>query len=116
VLKVLVLLVVAAGLLQMVITLVQRKRQRAAQSRLWLDGVAARARVIACREVGGYRYGDRRVELELEVVQSSTAQVEVVVPVGALQELQPGCVIDVRYDPEDPTRVALDPMLSGSPH
>ena len=114
-LKVLVLVVVAAGLLQMVVTLVKRKRQRAAQSRLWLDGVGARARVVTCREVGGYRYSDRRVELELEVTQSSTARVEVVVPVGVLPQLQPGCVIDVRYDPDDPTRVALDPMLSGSP-
>lgn len=94
-------------------TLMQNLSNSAAQrNALLATGAAANARVLSVQGTGSYINHAPQVVLDLEVAPSTGAQsfrARCVSIVSQLQipQVQPGCVVPVRFDPMDPSRIAL---------
>ncbi len=79
----------------------------------WLheNGSAASARVMAVHDTGRrYNYNPQiRLELEVEPEDGAPFNAEIILVVSPvhLSGIQPGAMLNVKYDPERPNRVAL---------
>ena len=114
---------IGAGVVLLVVTValsfVRKLRAFAAEGdareQLWTRGTPARARVVRLTATGARRNHDPEVELELELALPDQAPhratVRAFISSLAVPRVQPDCAIDVRVDPADRTRVALDPAL-----
>jgi hypothetical protein len=104
-----------------VLTLARKLRAHAAESdakkELWTRGTPARARVVRLTATGARLNHDPEVELELELAppdqEPHRVTIRAYVSSLAIPRVQPDCHIDVRVDPADKTRVAIDPGLTG---
>ena len=80
-------------------------------------GSPAKATVVAIRETGTRVNGNPVVGFDLEVQAEGRpprrASTRMLVSILAIPRIQPGAVLDVFYDPADPSRVAI--ARSGSP-
>jgi len=115
---------IGAGVVLLVVTVVlslaRKLRASAAEGdarkELWTRGTPARARVVRLTATGARTNHNPEVELELELALPDQAPHRVTVRAYvsslAVPRVQPDCVIDVRVDPADRTRVALDPGLT----
>ena len=111
-------LVLAA--LTVVVFLLYRDRQqgdvRMEMARLWIEGKAAKARVVNISTQGGGLNDHPLVNLELEVQPEGEAPyttfVTEVINLLAIPRIQPDCLIDVRYDPADRSTVVIDESLT----
>lgn len=87
----------------------------AERQRIWTQGAPAQARVVKLRPTGSRINHDPQVELDLEVLapgqEPYQVQLITLVSLVALPRVQPECQLDVRFDPADPKRVAIDPAL-----
>ncbi|MFO7639374.1 MAG: DUF3592 domain-containing protein [bacterium] len=90
------------------------RRQTAAllgRSLLPLDGLPARATVVALSDTGvsAHRNPQVRFELEVQGRDGGTYRVSTTAILSRLvaSRYQPGCVVNVTVDPRDPQRVAL---------
>lgn len=101
------------------VTLTQRARGglalREARKALWTAGTPARARVVSLRKTGARINHDPQVDLELAVQRPGQSPYTVTyrfyVSQLAIPRVQPDCELDVRVDPADDSRVAIDPSL-----
>lgn len=88
---------------------------REARKALWAGGKPARARVVSLRKTGARINHDPQVDLELEVQRLGQSPYTVTyrfyVSQLAVPRVQPDCELDVRVDPADDSRVAIDPSL-----
>lgn len=89
--------------------------EAAARRRLWTEGTPARARIVTLKATGSHLKKDPVVELDLEVLapgqEPYRVPIRTVVSQLAIPRVQPECQLDVRVDPADPKRVAIDPAL-----
>ena len=79
--------------------------QAATYERLAASGLAASATVLGVRQVGGGRFGDPELELELELHLDGAPRVLLhrqIVSRLAARELRLGSALPVRLDPNDP--------------
>jgi len=110
-----VLLVVTVGL-----TLTLKVRagaaRVAAEKQLWADGTPARARVVRIKDTGARINRHPKIEFDLEVTVAGQepfpANLAAYISSIAVPRVQPDCTIDVRVDPNDRTRVVIDPDLT----
>lgn len=76
------------------------------------EGIPATAVIKDLKDTGNRYNNNPQVVMTLEVTPKDgkpyTAQLITVVSVVDLARLQPGSVVNVKYDPKQPTRVALD--------
>lgn len=79
-------------------------------------GIAVNARVVGLKETGGHVSHNPWVALELEIERDEPYRIttEALISTLAIPRIQPGCVIDVWIDPDDPQQVAIDESLSPS--
>lgn len=79
--------------------------------RLLKDGVAATAVIKEMTDTGSRFNRNPEVRLTLEVTpkdgQPYTAQLTTVISTVNVARLHPGAIVNVKYDPEQPTHVAL---------
>ncbi len=88
-----------------------------ASQQLIATGLPAQGRILAVNDVGGSiqiggQLPQHRLQIQVEVhpmngqppFQASTTQL---VSMLAISRVQPGASVDVRYDPMNPTRIAL---------
>lgn len=82
-----------------------------ANRRLLAGGQQAKARILQAEETGAYvnEFPQIRLLLEVQPAGGSSFQSEAVTTVRPLQlsQVQVGNTVDVRYDPADPSKVAL---------
>ncbi len=87
----------------------------AEQQRIWTQGTPTRARVVTLKPTGSRRHQNPQVELGLEVLppgqEPYRVQLITLISLVALPRVQPESQVDVRVDPADPKRVAIDPAL-----
>jgi len=85
---------------------------RAETSRIWSEGKPARARVTNIATRGGGLNDNPLVQFELSVEPEGQDAYQVstsaIIDKLAIPRIQPGCELEVRIDPSDPSRVALD--------
>jgi hypothetical protein len=90
-------------------------REDAARAELWQHGTPTRARVVDLKTTGTRINQSPEVDLELEVTLPDQAPYRVTVrryiSVLSVPRVQPDCMLDVRVDPNDRTKVAIDPAL-----
>ncbi|MGQ0803324.1 MAG: hypothetical protein ACT4PI_05615 [Actinomycetota bacterium] len=83
----------------------------AANRRLLSTGQSAKAKILQAQETGTYvnEMPQIRVLLEVRPTSGSSFQSEAVTTVRPLQlsQIRVGNTVDVRYDPADPSKVAL---------
>jgi hypothetical protein len=98
---------------------VQAKRssaKRAEDTRIWLDGTPAKAKVIDISTKGGGLNDNPLIDIQLDVTPEGEASyralTSVIVNMLAVPRIQPGCEIDVRFDPKDRTKVVIDEKLT----
>ncbi len=76
------------------------------------EGIPATAVIKDLKDTGNRYNNNPQVIMTLEVTPKDgkpyTAQLTTVVSVVDLASLRPGSVINIKYDPKQPTRVALD--------
>jgi hypothetical protein len=74
-------------------------------------GHSAKAKILDANQTGTYINEQPQVRFVLEVTPASGApfqsQAIMTVPQIKVPQVQPGNTVDVRYDPEDPSRVAI---------
>ena len=75
-------------------------------------GLPAKARVLKIWETG-VRVNDDPVvgfllEIDAEGMEPYEAETKALISILWIPQLQPGAVLPVKYDPEDPSRIALD--------
>lgn len=89
---------------------------RAAEARIWHEGAPGIAKVLSISSRGGGMNGHPRVEFELEIQPEAgsayPARASVIIDKLAIPRVQPGCELQVRVDPSDPSRVALDESVT----
>lgn len=117
-------ILIGVGVAMMIITvgltIANRVRASVAQSdarkQLWATGTPARARVVALEATGSAINTSPQVDLELEVTLPDQAPRRVTFRVYvsplAIPRVQPDCMLDVRVDPNDPSRIAIDPNIA----
>ena len=75
------------------------------------QGIAATAVIKAVTDTGNRYNNNPQIKLTLEVTPKDgkpyLAELITVVSVVDLSRLQPGAIINIKYDPEQPTHVAL---------
>ena len=92
-------------------------------ARLLSTGSRAKARVLRVRETGtsvqtgGHRQLMVRLDVEVHVVgqRPVSAKLAPLVSEVHIPQVQPGAWLDVRYDPMDPTKVALEALGATPP-
>ena len=75
-------------------------------------GLPAKARVLKIWETG-VRVNDDPVvgfllEIDAEGMEPYEAETKALISILWIPQIQPGAVLPVKYDPEDPSRIALD--------
>ena len=89
---------------------------RVEAGRIWASGTPATARVIKLTAAGGSLNRNPFVDLELEVTNGTAppyiATTHVLISSLAIPRVQPECKINVRVDPQDATKVLVDPDLT----
>ncbi len=79
--------------------------------RILKEGISATAVVKEAKDTGTRYFGKPKVRLTLEVKpesgESYQAEIITIVSHNTLSKLQPGAVIHVKYDPKQPTYIAL---------
>ena len=89
----------------------RREKEAAAEQELLATGAAAAARILSIAETGMYVDDRPQVRLVLEVSPEDgptyEATVNKAVSLLHIPRIQPGLLVDVRYDRADPTRLAL---------
>ena len=103
-----------AAVVALVLFLAGPLLMRYAQDRdILASGDPAPARVVEVIDTGRRVNANPQVRLKLEVQPAGDepfpAEVVVVLSAVSLQKVRPGSVVAVKYDPEDPSRVALAP-------
>jgi hypothetical protein len=85
--------------------------QELRDGRILRDGTPAKARVVAIKPTGSSYNDDQEMRLELEVQPEGRepyrARVEAYLHPVHFPRYQPGAEVDVRFDPEKPSHVAL---------
>jgi hypothetical protein len=78
---------------------------------LLATGVPAQARILQIGETGTYVNNNPAVDILMEVHPQGRppypVQTRMVVSLIRLPSIQPGSIVPVKYDPNDPTKVAL---------
>ncbi len=78
---------------------------------LLATGVPAQARILQIGETGTYINNNPAVDILMEVMPQGRppyqVQTRMVVSLIRLPSIQPGNIVPVKYDPNDPTKVAL---------
>ncbi|HEX4961212.1 MAG TPA: hypothetical protein VF173_10275 [Thermoanaerobaculia bacterium] len=93
--------------------MIDRMSGVAETKRLQESGVAARARIVKIWDTGITVNDDPVIGLEVEVTREDGSQYSATIPKSLISRLdtsrfQPGAVVDVRIDPQDEAKVALD--------
>ena len=81
--------------------------------RLQASGVAASARIVEIWDTGITVNQDPVIGMKVEVTRADGSTYSATIPKSLISRLdvprfQPGAVVDVRIDPQDPAKVALD--------
>jgi hypothetical protein len=88
---------------------------RAERERVWAEGTPATATVVSLDGTGASINNDLEVDLVLDVSAAGRppyrATVRRYVSPLVIPRVQPGCTLDARVDPADPSTVVLDPEL-----
>lgn len=105
-------LVITLVVLFFVFRLISGMMKGAKQTRqLLATGVPAQARILQIGETGMYVNNNPAVDILLEVHPQDRppyqVQTRMVVSLIRLSAIQPGNVVPVKYDPADPTKVAI---------
>jgi hypothetical protein len=90
-------------------------KNRQMTQELLRTGAPGSAQVLAVQQTGVYVNHNPQCRMTLEVQPadagpSFVSSVTAVVPMVALSRVQPGAVLDVRYDPKDTSRLAIAGM------
>lgn len=93
--------------------MVDRMSGVAETKRLQASGVAASARVVEIWDTGITVNQDPVIGMKVEVTRADGSTYSATIPKSLISRLdvprfQPGAVVDVRIDPQDPAKVALD--------
>jgi hypothetical protein len=93
--------------------MIDRMSGVAEAKRLQASGVAASARVVEIWDTGITVNQDPVIGLKVEVTRADGTTYAATIPKSLISRLdvprfQPGSVVDVRIDPQDPMKVALD--------
>jgi hypothetical protein len=100
-------LIVLVSLLPVVRLVMRAQSNKALQT----SGTPAQATIVSATQTGTFVNNNPQVALVLDVRPDGAppfrAQAVQVVPLIAIAQIQPGAVVGVRYDPADPTKVAL---------
>ena len=90
-------------------------KAKAVRDAVWATGTAATAKVLTLDGTGARINHSPEVAIGLEVTAPGRppypATVTTYISDLAIPRVQPGCTLDVRVDPADPTIVVLDPSL-----
>jgi hypothetical protein len=82
------------------------------QARLLSTGYQAPARVLQVAQTGTYVNNQPQVSITLEVAPPGAhpyhAQLTTILSMLAIPRVQPGAMVTVRYDPTNPTQVAIE--------
>jgi len=86
------------------------------RKRIWKEGRAATARVIAITEAPGSAEDHPEVDLDLEVRVDGAppvpGKVRSLISRLAIPRIQPGSEIQVKVDPADAKKIVIDPALT----
>ena len=110
----------ALFLVTMIVAIAVKARSSSAEKaerlRIWTQGRPASAKVVTLGTKGGGLNGHPKVDFELEVDLPGhlpyAANISALISMLAIPRVQPGCRIDVRVDPEEKTRLVVDPSLT----
>jgi hypothetical protein len=84
---------------------------REAEQKLIATGKAAPAKILAVGQTGLYVNEQPQVQITLEVSPPDgppfQAQVNKIISLLAIPRVQPGQILEVRYDPANPKRLAI---------
>lgn len=80
--------------------------------KIWEKGLPAKGKVLKIWETG-IRVNDNPVvgfllEIHAEGMAPYEAETKALISILWIPQIQPGAVLPVKYDPEDPSRIALD--------
>lgn len=87
------------------------KADKAARDEVWEHGTHAKATVVSIDDGGREREVDFVLDVSAFGLAMFRAKVTSFVSELAIPRIQPGEVIDVRFDPADQTRIVIDPAL-----
>lgn len=115
---IIVLVSIAAAVVPVILVFRWLGKSRAQRQALLQNGAPGQAKILAIGQTGMYINNNPQVQLALEVTpQAGGAPFQVtisgVVPMIALSRVQPGSVVPVKYDPANPTNLAIDWMSLG---
>ena len=93
--------------------MIDRMSGVAEAKRLQTSGVAASARIVEIWDTGITVNQDPVIGMKVEVTRADGSTYSATIPKSLISRLdvprfQPGSVVDVRIDPQDPAKVALD--------
>jgi hypothetical protein len=93
--------------------MIDRMSGVAEAKRLQASGVAASARIVEIWDTGITVNQDPVIGMKVEVSRADGTTYSATIPKSLISRLdiprfQPGSVVDVRIDPQDPAKVALD--------
>jgi hypothetical protein len=107
---IIIVVAVVVGLLPLLL-LMKVFRGSAANRRLLSTGQVAKAKILQANQTGTYINEQPQVRFLLEVTPTGgvpfQSQATMTIPQIKIPQVQPGSTVDVRYDPADPSRVAL---------
>ena len=93
------------------------KRERA---RIWQSGLAGKARIVSVGKASGGMNGDDNIKFVLEVQldnqEAYQASTRMLISRLAIPRIQPGCMIEIRVDKDNPQNVIIDPALTPYQH
>ncbi len=110
---------VSLALVSVVVGLVAKARianaARKEIARVWFEGEPALAKVLCLSAAGGGQNDHPNVNLDLEVTPvgkpSFSARASALISNLAIPRVQPDCMLRVRFDPKDRTKIAIDETL-----